>query len=78
MKLNNLSTKKLCRLVSAGLILSMMAITVILSSVMQDIRIFITGATLTLCAFFGYVCWYCPLEIDFLFLLLICAERWTT
>lgn len=52
MKLNNLSTKKICRLISAGLILSMLALTVILSSIMQDMKVFITGGTLTLCAFF--------------------------
>ena len=52
MKLNNLSTKKICRLVSAGLILSMLVLTVILSSIMQDMKIFIAGGTLTLCAFF--------------------------
>ena len=52
MKLNNLSTKKICRLVSAGLILSMLVFTVILSSIMQDMKIFIAGGTLTLCAFF--------------------------
>ena len=52
MKLNNLSTKKICRLVSAGLILSMLVLTVILSSIMQDIKVFIAGGPLTLCAFF--------------------------
>ena len=52
MKLNNLSTKKICRLVSAGLILSMLVLTVILSSIMQDMKIFIAGGTSTLCAFF--------------------------
>ena len=52
MKLTNLSTKKICRLVSAGLILSMLVLTVILSSIMQDMKIFIAGGTLTLCAFF--------------------------
>ena len=52
MKLNNLSAKKICRLVSAGLILSMLVLTVILSSIMQDMKIFIAGGTLTLCAFF--------------------------
>lgn len=52
MKLNNLSTKKICRLVSAGLILSMLVLTAIFSSIMQDIQIFIIGGTLTLCAFF--------------------------
>ena len=52
MKLNNLSTKKICRLVSAGLILSMLVLTVILSSIMQDMKIFIAGGTLTLCASF--------------------------
>lgn len=50
MKLNNFSVKKLCVLVAAGMILSMLAITVILSVVMKDIRIFITGGALTFCA----------------------------
>ena len=52
MKLNNLSTKKICRLVSAGLILSMLVLTVILNSIMQDMKVFIAGGPLTLCAFF--------------------------
>ena len=39
MKLTNFSTKKICRLVSAGLILSMLALTVIHSSIMQDMKI---------------------------------------
>lgn len=52
MKLNNLSAKKICRLVSAGLVLFMLAITVILGIVMQDLRIFTVGGILTLCAFF--------------------------
>lgn len=38
MKLNNLSIKKICSLVSAGLILSMLVLTVILSSIMQDMK----------------------------------------
>lgn len=50
MKLNNLSVKKLCMLVVAGMIFSMLAITVILGVVMKDIRIFIAGGALTLCA----------------------------
>ena len=52
MNLNNLSAKKICGLVSAGMVLSMLVITGILGSIMQDIRIFIAGGTLTLCAFF--------------------------
>ena len=52
MKLNNLSAKKICRLVSAGMVFSMLVITGILGGIMQDIRIFIVGGTLTLCAFF--------------------------
>ena len=52
MKLNNLSTKKICRLVSAGLILYMLVLTVILNSIMQDMKVFIAGGPLTLCAFF--------------------------
>ena len=52
MKLNNLSAKKICRLVSAGMVFSMLVITGILGGIMQDIRIFIAGGTLTLCAFF--------------------------
>lgn len=52
MKLNNLSAKKICRLVSAGMVLSMLVITGILGSIMQDIRIIIAGGTLTVCAFF--------------------------
>ena len=67
MKLNNLSAKKTCRLVSAGLVLSMLAITVILGIVMQDLRIFTVGGTLTLCAFFGYGCCRCLLVKGFLF-----------
>ncbi len=61
MKLNNLSAKKTCRLVSAGLVLSMLAITVILGIVMQDLRIFTVGGTLTLCAFF----WIRLLSVSF-------------
>ena len=52
MKLNNLSAKKICRLISAGMVFSMLVITGILGGIMQDIRIFIAGGTLTLCAFF--------------------------
>ena len=52
MNLNNLSAKKICRLVSAGMVFSMLVITGILGGIMQDIRIFIAGGTLTLCAFF--------------------------
>ena len=52
MNLNNLSAKKICRLVSAGMVFSMLVITGIFGSIMQDIRIFIVGGTLTLCAFF--------------------------
>ena len=52
MKLNNLSAKKICRLVSAGMVFSMLVITGIFGGIMQDIRIFIVGGTLTLCAFF--------------------------
>ena len=52
MNLNNLSAKKICRLISAGMVFSMLVITGILGGIMQDIRIFIAGGTLTLCAFF--------------------------
>ena len=52
MKLNNLSAKKICRLISAGMVFSMLVITGILGGIMQDLRIFIAGGTLTLCAFF--------------------------
>ena len=52
MNLNNLSAKKICRLVSAGIVFSMLVITGIFGGIMQDIRIFIVGGTLTLCAFF--------------------------
>ena len=52
MKLNNLSAKKICRLISAGMVFSMLVITGILGGIMQDTRIFIAGGTLTLCAFF--------------------------
>ena len=52
MNLNNLSAKKICRLVSAGMVFSMLVITGIFGGIMQDIRIFIAGGTLTLCAFF--------------------------
>ena len=52
MKLNNLSAKKICRLISAGMVFSMLVITGIFGGIMQDIRIFIVGGTLTLCAFF--------------------------
>ena len=41
MKLNNLSAKKICRLVSAGMVFSMLVITGIFGGIMQDIRIFI-------------------------------------
>ena len=50
MTLNNLSVKKLCMLVVAGMIFSMLAITVILGVVMKDIQIFIAGGALILCA----------------------------
>ena len=43
MKQNNLSVKKLCMLVVAGMILSVLGITVILGVVMKDVRIFIAG-----------------------------------
>ena len=43
MKLNNLSAKKICRLISAGMVFSMLVITGILGGIMQDIRIFIAG-----------------------------------
>lgn len=49
---NNLSAKKICRLVSGGMVFSMLSITGVISGIMQDIRIFIVGGTLTLCAFF--------------------------
>lgn len=52
MNLNNLSAKKICRLVSAGMVFSMLVITGIFGGIMQDMRIFIVGGTLTLCAFF--------------------------
>ena len=52
MNLNNLSAKKICRLISAGMVFSMLVITGIFGGIMQDIRIFIVGGTLTLCAFF--------------------------
>ncbi len=52
MNLNNLSAKKICRLISAGMVFSMLVITGIFGGIMQDIRIFIAGGTLTLCAFF--------------------------
>mgnify|MGYP000009535332 FL=1 len=52
MKLNNLSAKKICRLISAGMVFSMLVITGIFGGIMQDTRIFIAGGTLTLCAFF--------------------------
>ena len=52
MKLNNLSAKKICRLISAGMVFSMLVITGILGGIMQHIRIFIEGGTLPLCAFF--------------------------
>lgn len=61
MKLNNLSAKKICRLISAGMVFSMLVITGILGGIMQDIRIFIAGGTLTLCAFF----WICLLVLFF-------------
>lgn len=52
MKLNNLSAKKICRLISAGMVFSMLVITGIFGGIMQDTRIFIAGGTLALCAFF--------------------------
>lgn len=61
MKLNNLSAKKICRLISAGMVFSMLVITGILGGIMQDTRIFIAGGTLTLCAFF----WICLLVLFF-------------
>ena len=47
MKLNNLSAKKICRLISAGMVFSMLVITGIFGGIMQDTRIFIAGGTLT-------------------------------
>ena len=52
MKLNNLSAKKICRLISTGMVFSMLVITGIFGGIMQDTRIFIAGGTLTLRAFF--------------------------
>lgn len=52
MKLNNLSAKKICRLISTGMVFSMLVITGIFGGIMQDTRIFIACGTLTLCAFF--------------------------
>ena len=52
MNLNNLSAKKICRLVSAGMVFSMLVITGIFGGIMQDTQIFIAGGTLILCAFF--------------------------
>lgn len=78
MNLNNLSAKKICRLVSAGMVFSMLVITGIFGGIMQDIRIFIVGGTLTLCAFFWIWLLVLILENAFLILLLICAGRWTT
>ena len=45
MKLNNLSAKKICRLISAGMVFSMLVITGIFGGIMQDTRIFIAGGT---------------------------------
>ena len=78
MNLNNLSAKKICRLVSAGMVFSMLVITGIFGGIMQDIRIFIVGGTLTLCAFFWIWLLVLIFENAFLILLLICAGRWTT
>lgn len=74
MNLNNLSAKKICRLVSAGMVFSMLVITGIFGGIMQDIRIFIVGGTLTLCAFFWIWLLVLILENAFLILLLICAD----
>ena len=52
MKLNNLSAKKICRLISAGMVFSMLVITGIFGGIMQYTRKFIAGGTVTLCAFF--------------------------
>ena len=52
MNLNNLSAKKICRLISAGMVFSMLVITGIFGGIMQDTQIFIAGGTLILCAFF--------------------------
>ena len=62
MKQNNLSVKKLCMLVVAGMIFSMLAITVILGVVMKDVRILS-----------GCGCWYCALESGCPSLPLTCA-----
>lgn len=77
MKLNNLSAKKICRLISAGMVFSMLVITGIFGGIMQDTRIFIAGGTLTLCAFSGFSIG-AVFGNAFLILLLICAGRWTT
>ncbi len=50
MKLNNLSVKKLCALIGGGMISSMLAVTAVLSISANDIRIFVAGVVLTLCA----------------------------
>ena len=39
MKLNNLSAKKICRLISAGMVFSMLVITGIFGGIMQDLSL---------------------------------------
>ena len=58
MNLNNLSAKKICRLVSAGMVFSMLVITGIFGGIMQDIRTFYSGWNIdTLCDFSGFGYW---------------------
>ena len=51
MNLNNLSAKKICRLVSAGMVFSMLVITGIFGGIMREILILILVETLTGCPF---------------------------
>ena len=57
MNLNNLSAKKICRLVSAGMVFSMLVINRYFRRYNAGYTNFIVGGTLTLCAFSGFGYW---------------------
>ena len=71
MKLNNLSAKKICRLISAGMVFSMLVITSIFGGIMQDTRIFIGWNIDTLVHFSGFGYWCCFLEKNAFLILLL-------
>ncbi|PBE97929.1 hypothetical protein BGU37_17860 [Clostridioides difficile] len=52
MELNNLSAKKICRLISAGMVFTMLVITGIIGGIMPDRTLLLAGVTLPIFAFF--------------------------